>query len=93
MPDVLKIDMALVRGVDLDKRRRAIVRGVLDVCRDLGVTPVAEGVETGGEAAALIDLGVELMQGYYFARPAFESLADVAGLAARRLESRPAARR
>ncbi len=81
LPDILKIDMALVRGIDRDRRRRAIVGGVLRVCRDLGITPVAEGVETAGEAGALLDLGVGLHQGYYFARPAFESLAAVGGVA------------
>lgn len=73
-PDLVKLDMAVVRGVDGDPRRRAVVRAVVGLCRELVLPLVAEGVETRGEAAVLVDLGVELMQGYAFARPAFESL-------------------
>ena len=43
--------------------------------KDLGITTVCEGVETAAEASALRDLGVELMQGYFFARPLLEGLA------------------
>jgi EAL domain-containing protein (putative c-di-GMP-specific phosphodiesterase class I) len=81
LPDILKIDMCLIRDIDTDRSRRAIVRGVLLVCDDLGIKPIAEGVETAAEVEALRDLGVELFQGYHFARPAFEALADVPALA------------
>jgi len=47
------------------------------LCRDLSMQVIGEGVETAGEVSALKDLGVELFQGYYFARPAFRSLAEV----------------
>ncbi|MGQ9368346.1 EAL domain-containing protein [Azospirillum sp. ST 5-10] len=80
-PDIIKLDMELTRGIDADPVRRAIVKGVLSVCRDLGIVPVAEGVETRDEATALGDLGVTLMQGYHFARPAFEALPPVAAAA------------
>ena len=45
---------------------------------DLGVTPLCEGIETEGEARVLEELGVRLMQGYFFARPSFEALAQPA---------------
>lgn len=77
-PDFVKLDMALIRHLDRDRVRRAIVRGVVQVCRDLGVEPVGEGVETADEAAALYDLGVHLLQGYHFARPVTEGLPPVA---------------
>lgn len=73
-PDIIKLDMELTRGVDANPARRAIVRGVLCVCEELDILPIAEGVETLDEAKALRDLGVGLMQGYLFARPGFESL-------------------
>lgn len=73
-PQILKLDMDLTRGIDGDRTRRAIVRGVLSVCADLDIRPVAEGVETVDEARALADLGIHLMQGYLFAKPGFESL-------------------
>ena len=75
--DFLKLDMALVRNIDRDRARRAIVNGVLHVCRDLGIAPIAEGVETRAELDTLQGLGIELFQGYLFARPAFEAQATV----------------
>ncbi len=76
-PDIVKLDMGLIRGIDSDKSRRSIVKAVLQVCDDLEIRPLAEGVETKAEVSVLLDLGVELFQGYYFAKPAFESLAEV----------------
>lgn len=80
-PDVLKLDMGLVRGLDGDRVRRTIVAAVLSVCRELAIVPVAEGVETRAEMEALRAMGVSLMQGYLFAPPAFEALPEVAGVA------------
>lgn len=75
--DLVKLDMALIRGVDRDPRRRAIVSAMMRLCRELGTRVIAEGVETREEYLALRDLGVELFQGYYFARPAFRALAGL----------------
>lgn len=74
--DLIKIDMALVRGIDRDRRRQGIVRALMGLCRELGTQVIAEGVETREEYLALADLGVELFQGYYFGRPAFRALAE-----------------
>lgn len=73
-PDIVKLDMELVRGVDTDRVRRALVRSVVTACEELGIIMLAEGIETAGESAALRDLGVDLQQGYLFARPGFEIL-------------------
>lgn len=70
-PDIVKLDMALVRGVDSDVVRQHIVRSALAMCRDLKITVIAEGVETAGERDFFVEQGVTLMQGYLFARPAF----------------------
>jgi EAL domain-containing protein (putative c-di-GMP-specific phosphodiesterase class I) len=75
--DLLKLDIALVRNIDKDKSRRAIVKGVLQVCSELAIRVIAEGVETRDEYAVLRRLGVELFQGYYFAKPAFQRLVEV----------------
>ncbi|MCA9515063.1 MAG: EAL domain-containing protein [Myxococcales bacterium] len=77
-PDIVKIDMHLIRGVDADKKRRAIVRGIVTVCEELGITVIAEGIETVDELAAVRDLGVDLVQGYLIAKPRFEGLAEPA---------------
>ena len=71
-PDIVKLDMALVRGIDHDVPRRTIVSGVVSNCRQLGIEVIAEGIETRDEAHCLADLGIRLMQGYWFARPQFE---------------------
>lgn len=73
-PQVLKIDMALTRAIDRDPVRQAIVEGIVLVAGRLGITLVAEGIETPEECAALLGLGIELMQGYLFARPTIGEL-------------------
>lgn len=73
-PDIVKLDMDLIRGIDADPVKRTILRHTLAMLRDLGVEPICEGIETVAEHDVLRDLGVELMQGYLFARPALEAL-------------------
>lgn len=73
LPDLIKLDLALVRGVHHDRGRRAIIRGVVAFCRDLGIAVIAEGIEHADECRALQDLGVQLFQGYLFGAPARES--------------------
>ncbi len=73
-PDMIKLDMHLIRGLDTSLPRRMIVDGVVKMCAALGVGVIAEGIETAGELDALRELGVRYIQGYYFAKPAFEAL-------------------
>ncbi len=73
-PDIIKLDMALVRGVDTSRSRQAITRGMVRICAELGIQIVAEGVETPGERDFFLGEGVTLMQGYLFGRPAFRGL-------------------
>ncbi len=73
-PDLVKIDMDLIRDIDKDPVKRAILKGTIAILRDLGVAILCEGVETFGEYDVLSDLGVELMQGYFFGRPALADL-------------------
>lgn len=75
--DLVKLDMDLIRGIDADRRRQAVVRSVVGLCRELGTELIAEGIETAEEAAALSTLGVRYMQGFLFARPAFEALPEI----------------
>lgn len=75
-PDIVKLDMELIRGIDTEPARRTIVRHTLGMLADLGVTPLCEGVETAEELAVLKDLGANLIQGYFIAPPAFQALAD-----------------
>lgn len=73
-PDIVKVDMALIRGIETSPARRAIVTGVVGICRELGSRVLAEGVETAEEYRVLRALGISLFQGYLFARPELEAL-------------------
>ena len=76
-PEFVKLDRSLVRGIDRSLRRQAIVQGIVSTCRTLGVEVIANGVEHIEEADWLREAGVRFGQGYLFARPTFEKLADV----------------
>ncbi|RMU95063.1 EAL domain-containing protein, partial [Pseudomonas coronafaciens] len=76
-PDLIKLDMHLIRDVHRDRARQAIVRGVVTMCSDLGIKVIAEGIEQIEERDFLADCGIVLMQGYLFAKPAFRALAQV----------------
>lgn len=75
-PDLIKLDMALIRNIHLDRTRRAIIGGTLQTCAALGITVIAEGVEQDEEVAVLREMGITLFQGYRFGRPAHRRLPD-----------------
>ena len=68
-PDVVKLDMSLVRGVDLQPKKQTLVRTMISMCTELGMQVVAEGIETAAERDAIVDAGCDLLQGYLFAKP------------------------
>lgn len=76
-PDIIKLDMSLTRNIHNDKVRRSVVFGILSVCRDLSIRVVAEGIECLEECRVLAEEGVDLFQGYFFAKPGFEHLPTV----------------
>jgi EAL domain-containing protein (putative c-di-GMP-specific phosphodiesterase class I) len=73
-PDILKIDMELVRGISDSKPKRAIVDGIVAICAALDIKVLAEGIETAAERDYLRSAGIDLMQGYLFCPPAFQAL-------------------
>lgn len=73
-PDVIKLDMYLVRDIDSSGPRQAIVRAVIQACDDLGVEVIAEGVESVAEYDWFRRVGVRLFQGYLFGKPGFRCL-------------------
>ncbi|QPL55313.1 EAL domain-containing protein [Vibrio navarrensis] len=75
--NIVKLDMGLIRDIDRDTTRQSIVTHCLAMFRDLNITPLAEGVESESEYRWLKEAGVALMQGYFFAKPVFESLPSV----------------
>jgi EAL domain-containing protein (putative c-di-GMP-specific phosphodiesterase class I) len=69
-PEIAKLDMSLVRGIDASSRKSSLVRSMISVCRhELGTDVICEGVETDAERDTLQELGADLLQGNLFARP------------------------
>jgi EAL domain-containing protein (putative c-di-GMP-specific phosphodiesterase class I) len=69
-PDLLKFDIRFIRGIDLaPSSRRRLLRSLVEIVKDLGAEPVAEGVETAGEAEACVDIGFTRAQGFFFGAP------------------------
>ena len=68
-PEVVKLDMSLVRGIDASATKQKVVRSMASLSRDMGMLVVAEGVETPAERDVLVELGCDLLQGFLFARP------------------------
>lgn len=77
VPNFIKIDIKMVREIETNFVKQAVVQGIITTMKRLGVVVIAEGVETGAEARWFRANGVDLMQGYYFARPGFEALPEV----------------
>lgn len=73
-PDLLKLDMGLIRDIDREPNKQAVVNGIITMMVELGGRIVAEGVETVEEYVWLRGRGIRFFQGYLFARPGFESL-------------------
>jgi len=72
--DCIKLDMELIRGIDGSPAKRVIVEGVVRIARRLGISVIAEGIETAEEFNTLRLLGIRYIQGYLLARPAFRAL-------------------
>lgn len=73
-PDFVKLDMMLIRGIDSNGPRQAIVRGIRRTCIELGIEIIAEGVETIQEYQWLLEEGIDYYQGFLLAKPSMEKL-------------------
>ncbi|MBX3208710.1 MAG: EAL domain-containing response regulator [Labilithrix sp.] len=68
-PEIVKLDMSLVRGIESSTVKRLIVGRIAGLCRDLEMGVVAEGIETPEELSCMLDLGCEYLQGFLLGRP------------------------
>lgn len=68
-PDVVKLDITLVRDCHREPVKRKLIGSLTTLCREMGMRVVAEGVETTEERDVVLELGCDLLQGYLFARP------------------------
>ena len=77
-PNYIKLDRTIISNIQHEHIKQCILSGVQQICKDLRIEIIAEGVETADEFHWLNEAGISIFQGYYFARPAFEALPDVA---------------
>ncbi len=68
-PEIVKLDMSLIRDIEKHPTKRRVVAAIATLCRELGGRVVAEGVETAAERQVVEDAGIDLIQGYLFAKP------------------------
>lgn len=68
-PDYVKIDRALIEGIDSKPKIRKLVLGIVEFIHENGYQALAEGVETSEELKTVIQLGCDLIQGYYVSKP------------------------
>jgi len=68
-PELVKLDMSLIRDIDREPMKRTLVRSVTHLCKELGLLVVAEGVETRAERDTVVECGCDLVQGYHVAKP------------------------
>ncbi len=76
-PDLIKLDMNLIRDIDSSRARQPILAGIMHIARALDIAVLAEGIETKAEYVLLRTAGVRLFQGYWFAKPSFETLPPI----------------
>jgi EAL domain-containing protein (putative c-di-GMP-specific phosphodiesterase class I)/CheY-like chemotaxis protein len=69
-PDIVKVDIALTADIDTDRAKRALASALISFADEMGITIVAEGIETEASLQTLVDLGVRYGQGFHIARPA-----------------------
>ena len=75
-PDYIKLDMKLIRNIDTDRLKNALIKGMVELSKESKINLIAEGIETREELEALIQLGVQYGQGYYIQKP-LEEIIDV----------------
>ncbi|MCC0644823.1 MULTISPECIES: EAL domain-containing protein [unclassified Clostridioides] len=71
MPNYVKIDMSIVRGIDKDEDRKKILKNLISYSKERNIKVIAEGVETKSEMEALVAIGIDYIQGYYVGKPEF----------------------
>ena len=76
-PNYIKLDRNIIADIHESHVKQTIVKGIGSICRQLCIELIAEGVEKFEEYEWLHEAGINIFQGYYFARPTFEALAEV----------------
>lgn len=77
MPHCVKIDRSLIMNIQSDKRKQHFTRNIIEYAHDNNFKVLAEGVETPEELTAVIGMGIDLIQGYYTAKPSYEVIREI----------------
>ena len=73
-PNIIKLDLSITRDIDTDRARRALGSALVSYAREMGISLIAEGIETRAELEAVRSLGVHFGQGYFLGRPAADPI-------------------
>ncbi|NNM67527.1 MAG: EAL domain-containing protein, partial [Spirochaetales bacterium] len=84
-PDIIKVDIAIVRGIDRDSIKQSVFRALMQICRESGIKLLAEGIETPSELAYVRDEGADLAQGFLWGPPVPELALNSFGEHSRRV--------
>ena len=76
-PDIVKIDMDLIRDVHKNEVKQTVVKALIAMAKEVGTSILAEGVETAEEFSWLQEKGIDFVQGYYFSKPSAEPVLQV----------------
>lgn len=87
MPDYVKIDRSLLSEIQDKPQKQYFVREIIDFCHENGIFALAEGVETTEELRMVIHLGVDLIQGYYTAKPSTEMITEIDEMVQREIKT------
>ncbi len=68
-PDIVKLDIQLIRDAEKEKTKLKLIASLLDICKELNIACISEGIETPENCRALIEKGCDLFQGYLFGKP------------------------
>lgn len=77
LPDCVKLDRLLISNINEDTKKQHFVKGIAEFAHSNGFYVLAEGVETSAELSTVINIGVDLIQGFYTARPSFDILEEI----------------
>lgn len=76
-PDIIKVDRNVIMNIDTDPMKQSVYKALYTLAKENGITVLAEGVETKEEFDVIEGIGVDLVQGYYFAKPQAEPIRTI----------------
>lgn len=76
-PDIIKVDRNIIDGIDTNELKQSVYRALYNIAREHNIEVLAEGVETAAELEMVKSIGVDYVQGYYYAKPSAEPITKI----------------